>query len=150
MARLAYVILSHGPAEPIIWLTELLLAADKTGHVVIHYDAKSPKPDFQRLQEAFDESERAHLVPDRVVCGWGQFGLVDGVVRALRLIRQKDLPCDHVYLLSGSCLPVRPLAQLKRFLDQHPNLEFIEAEHSSWIVGGPRSEERRVGKECRP
>jgi hypothetical protein len=140
MATLAYVILAHEAAEQIVSLVDLLLAADPTGQVVIHYDAKSPRHQFDKLRAEFAASTRAHLVPDRIVCGWGQFSLVDAVVRALRLIRKEGLPCDHVYLLSGSCLPVRPLAQLKRFLDERPDIELIEAEPPSWVVGGLREE----------
>ena len=62
------------------------------------------------------------------------------VVRALRVLREHSLPCDYVYLLSGSCMPARPICELKLFLEQNANLEFIESKPESWIVEGLRRE----------
>src|SRR5437764_1457319 len=81
-------------------------------HVVVHYDLNSPDAQFAELQRSFETRERAWLVRDRVACGWGLFGLVDGVVRALRVLREHNVACDYVYLLSGSCMPTKPLATL--------------------------------------
>jgi hypothetical protein len=137
---LAYVLLAHEGAEQISELVQTLLDADPTARVVVHYDLNSSQKDFAALEQAFQGLERAWLVKDRVRCGWGLFGLVDGVTRALRVLRDQKVVCDYVYLLSGSCMPSKPLAKLKRFLAENRGMEFIEAHPPEWMVDGLREE----------
>jgi hypothetical protein len=141
--RLAYVVLAHERASQVAAHTQMLLNADPTGHVIVHYDLRSPAAEFAKLSAALAGHERAHLVADRVRCAWGMFGLVDGVVRALRVVRKCGLPCDYVYLLSSACVPIKPIAALKRFLSERQGMEFIEAEGPEWIVNGLREERYR-------
>ena len=50
----------------------------------------------------------------------------------------------HVYLASGSCVPLRPVAELDAFLAARPRTDFIESARVTqvpWTVGG-LSEER--------
>lgn len=138
--RIAFILLAHEEAGRVLGLARLLLAADRDCAVVIHYDLNAPAAAFARLEAAAATEPRLHLVPDRVAGGWGQFGLVEGVVRAMRLIRDCGLACEREMLLSGACLPVRPLAQLKRFLAERPAAEFIQCRDESWILGGLRAD----------
>src|SRR5690606_12191294 len=48
-------------------------------------------------------------------------------------------PVRHVFLASGSCLPLRPLAELRAYLAAHPYTDFIESVTTAdveWTVGG--------------
>jgi hypothetical protein len=137
---LAYIVLAHEGAEQIAGLVRTLVEADPTANVVVHYDRNASKSQFSALRQALQDHDRVWLVEDRARCGWGQFGLVDGVVRALRVLRAHKIDCDYVYLLSGSCMPTKPLASLKAFLDQNRGLEFIEVNSPDWIVSGLREE----------
>ena len=137
---IAYILLAHESAEQIGGLVHTLLGADPTAHVVVHYDLNSPPAQFAALEQTWGAHERASLVKDRVRCGWGRFGLVDGVVRALRVLRDHNVECDYVYLISGSCMPTKPLATLKRFLVENRGMEFIEAHPAEWMVDGLREE----------
>ena len=137
---LAYVLLAHESARQISEQVHTLLTADHTAHVVVHYDLNSPPDQYAALEQAFAGNDRAWLVKERVKCGWGRFGLVDGVVRALRVLRDHKVECDYVYLLSGSCMPTKPLATLKRFLVENRGMEFIEAHPAEWMVDGLREE----------
>src|SRR5215469_9156411 len=100
--RLAYVVLAHESASRVAAHAEMLANADPTGQVIVHYDRNSPAGEFAALTAALAGRERVHLVANRVRCGWGMFGLVDAVVRALRIIRERELGCDYVFLLSSS------------------------------------------------
>jgi hypothetical protein len=55
-------------------------------------------------------------------------------------MRERKLACDYVYLLSGSCMPARPICELKSFLDHRHDQEFIETKPEGWIVGGLKQE----------
>ena len=140
MAKITFIILAHENADHVAELAETLTSWNKDAQAVIHYDLNSPAAQFNKLRERFSGSDRVHFVKKRVKCGWGDFSLVDSVVRALRLIRERKIDCDRVMLVSGSCLPIRPLAELSDYLDAHPQTEFIETYDSDWMVGGLRKE----------
>src|SRR5690606_19607968 len=52
----------------------------------------------------------------------------------------RDFPqVRHVYLASGSCLPLRPVEELRTYLDERPRTDFIESVTTAdvgWTVGG--------------
>src|SRR3989338_7040093 len=59
----------------------------------------------------------------------------DGLVRSLA-----DLPnVRHVYLASGSCLPLRPVDEMVAYLNERPRTDLIESvttEDVGWTIGG--------------
>jgi core-2/I-Branching enzyme len=140
MLKLTYVVLAHENARFVAEHVKLILEADPTGHAVIHYDARVSKKEFAALETELASCPRALLVVDRVKCEWGRFSLIEAVIRALRLIRSRQLDCDYIYLLSCTCVPIKPIAKLKRFLSQSHNAEFIEAFPSSWVRNGLKEE----------
>ncbi|MBL0370982.1 hypothetical protein JJB09_02980 [Rhizobium sp. KVB221] len=148
MAKITFIILAHENAELVSDLARLLTGFDAHAHAVIHYDLKSPAAEFSKLKEQFAGSNRVHLVRERIKCGWGDFSLVEATLRALRLIRDKQIDSDRVMLVSGVCMPIRPLAELSAFLDSHPDREFIEAYDSSWVSGGMREDRYRYHHIC--
>ncbi|WP_153772199.1 beta-1,6-N-acetylglucosaminyltransferase [Labrenzia sp. CE80] len=140
MTFTTFILLAHERSEDVAELITALIESDPDCHVVVHYDAKSSDAEYQKLRDLYQACSRISFVEKRVACGWGEFGLVEATVRALRLIRDKKTAPGHVYLLSGSCMPVRPLAELRQFLSEHPTTEFIESESKEWMTGGLRDE----------
>ena len=106
MAKITFIILAHENADHVADLASLLTEWDPHANAVIHYDANSPSGQFERLKARTAASPRIHLVEDRLKCGWGNFSLVDAVVRALRVIRREKIDCDRVMLISGACMPI--------------------------------------------
>lgn len=140
MAKIAYVMLAHEAPEQVADHARIITNADPTGIVYVHYDRRAPAEAFRRVLEALAGESRILPVAARVDCRWGTFGLVEAVLNALAEIARRADPPDHVYLISGSCLPIRPLAELKRYLDEHAGIDFIQAEDENWITGGLKSE----------
>jgi len=140
MAKITFIILAHENAGHIVDFARLLTEWNDEARAIIHYDLNSPDAQFQKLKAEFAQSDRVHLINDRIRCGWGDFSLVEAVLRGLRLIRDKEIDCDRVMLVSGACMPIRPLSELSAFLDAHPDTEYIETFDSDWIVGGLRQE----------
>lgn len=140
MPKIAYILLAHEHPDDLSELIAALIEGDSTCHVVIHYDAKSSLSNYEELRSRYESQEGISFVTDRVACGWGQFGLVEASVRALDLIRIKQIDVSHVLLLSGSCMPIRPLAELDAFLEAHPSRDFIESQSKDWITGGLKEE----------
>lgn len=138
MARIAFIILAHDNPENLAELARGLVGSGTGHHVVIHFDRNAPEAQFGRLSAAMASNPAIHLVADRIRCGWGDFTLVEATLLALRLIRDRGLACDRVMLVSGACLPIRPIAELSDYLDAHPQTEFIEVHGAEWIVAGMR------------
>ncbi|MGR3467295.1 MAG: DUF5927 domain-containing protein [Shimia sp.] len=106
--------------------------------VVIHVDGNVPRATFTSFKARFTD------LPDirfsaRHKCEWGTWGIVAGTQSASELLLAEFPEVRHVYLSSGSCLPLRPVTELIAYLDRHPQTDFIESATTSdvpWTVGG--------------
>lgn len=141
--KLLFLILAHDRPEDVVELARYLTAAATDATALIHYDARSPERDFAVLERAAAEDPRLRLVQKRAKGAWGSFGLVEAPLGALAQAEAEGLDPDYVVLLSGSCLPSRPVAQLERYLAENAGREFIEVEDENWIGDGWRSERWR-------
>jgi len=115
------------------WLPDLVSALDhERSRFVIHVDAKSP--DFESAPtEAAVTKGRIHWLPRRRV-GWGDFTQVACELDLLAMARSHG---QHAYyhLLSGSDLPMRPIAELLEFFDRAQMREFIHLERRELWAG---------------
>ena len=106
--------------------------------VVIHVDRKVPR----RTHRAFVAS----LTDDPLIrfsrrhrCEWGTWGIVAASQSASELMLASFPQVRHVYLASGSCLPLRPVQELIDYLAARPLTDFIESATTAdvpWTVGG--------------
>lgn len=111
--------------------------------VVIHVDKSVNKATFDRFKAGMSDLPDVLFSP-RHRCEWGTWGLVAAAQEASELILGKFPEVRHVYLTSGSCLPLRPVKDLRDYLDARRKTDFIESATTAdvpWTVGG-LSEER--------
>ncbi|HMO06394.1 MAG TPA: beta-1,6-N-acetylglucosaminyltransferase [Paracoccaceae bacterium] len=112
--------------------------AERGCPVVIHVDRRVKPRAFARLQS--DLAGMAGIrFSGRHVCEWGTWGLVAATIEASGVMLREFPAVRHVYLASGSCLPLRPVAELRAYLDERPNTDFIESVTTTdvgWTVGG--------------
>ncbi len=106
--------------------------------LVIHADVSVPTKTFRAFQNALAD------LPDvrfsrRHRCEWGTWGLVAASQSASEIMLAEFPQVRHVYLASGSCLPLRPVQELIDYLDAHPQTDFIESATTAdvpWTIGG--------------
>ncbi len=106
--------------------------------VVIHLDKRVPARQFTKLKKALADLPNVDFSP-RFACEWGMWGLVAATQTASELMLARFPQVRHVYLASGACLPLRPVEDLRRYLDERPTTDFIESvttEDVTWTVGG--------------
>ena len=106
--------------------------------VVIHVDNRVSRHAYERLQRALSDLPNVGFSP-RFACEWGTWGLVAATQAAAELMLKRFADVRHVYLASGSCLPLRPVQELRAYLDERPTTDFIESvttEDVTWTVGG--------------
>ena len=110
--------------------------------VVIHVDGKVKLRVFKEFRERFRDDPTVRF-SRRTRVEWGTWSLVRATQMATeRLLAEFD-DVRHVFLASGSCLPLRPVAELRAWLDAHPETDFIESvttEQVTWTVDGLEAE----------
>lgn len=110
--------------------------------VVIHVDAKAPADQVQLMRDGLADLPQLLFSP-RHACEWGMFSLVRATQDASALLLERFPEVTHVLTVSGTCLPLRPVADLCAFLALHPRRDFIEsvtAADVGWTVGGLNEE----------
>jgi hypothetical protein len=110
--------------------------------VVIHLDRRVAEAGRAKLAAALSDLPDVRFSP-RVACEWGTFGLVEATINATSQLLQEFPEVEHVFLASGSCIPIRPVRDLMAFLAAHPDTDFIESVTTAdvgWTVGGLNKE----------
>ena len=106
--------------------------------VVIHCDRTTPGRDYHAFREALSDLPDI-LFATRHRCEWGTWGIVAATQEACEHMLAQFPAVRHVYLASGSCLPLRPVQELVSYLAERPRTDFIESATTSdvpWTVGG--------------
>jgi hypothetical protein len=111
--------------------------------VVVHVDSTVDARRHKAFVDRFAGEDRV-LFARRHRCEWGSWGLVAATQAAAELMLDRFPEAGHVYLTSGSCMPLRPVQELARYLEERRTTDFIESATTAdvpWTVGG-LSEER--------
>ena len=106
--------------------------------VVIHVDGKVDQDTYSQFVQALADLDTV-LFCARRRCEWGGWGLVAASQTAATLMLDSFPDVRHVYLASGACLPLRPVAELRDYLDARPDTDFIESATTAdvpWTVVG--------------
>ncbi|MGH1458168.1 MAG: beta-1,6-N-acetylglucosaminyltransferase [Paracoccaceae bacterium] len=106
--------------------------------VVIHVDKTVPRKTYNAFAASLGDLPDVKFC-QRHRCEWGTWGIVAGSQSASELMLKNFPDVRHVYLASGSCLPLRPVQELIDYLDSRPRTDFIESATTAdvpWTVGG--------------
>lgn len=138
--RLGIIMLCHEELARATRLAQVWAAAGAV--VAIHIDAKVAADDaaIMRLELA---GQAGVVFSPRHCCEWGTFSLVRATQDAAALLLERFADLTHVMVVSGVCLPLRPVADLCAFLARYPGRDFIEsvtAVDVGWTVGGLNEE----------
>ena len=106
--------------------------------VVIHVDKKVKRRKYLELTASLADLDNVKFCK-RHSCDWGTWSLVEASQSASEMLLAEFPEVRHVYLASGSCLPLRPVEEMKEYLAERPMTNFIESvttEDVPWTVGG--------------
>ena len=106
--------------------------------VVIHVDKMVPRAQHDAFVASLADLSDVRFCK-RYRCEWGTWGIVAASQSASELMLAEFADVRHVYLASGSCLPLRPVQELIDYLADRPGSDFIESATTSdvpWTVGG--------------
>ncbi|QUS36622.1 DUF5928 domain-containing protein [Falsirhodobacter algicola] len=140
MAEIAFILLCHkDPAGIVAQALRLTAAGD---NIAIHFDARAPKADYDRIRAALADNPRVAFAARRIKCGWGEWSLVEASLLAVRAAYDAFPEATHFYMLSGDCMPIKSAEYVKDFLDRD-DLDYVEAFDffkSDWIKTGIKEE----------
>lgn len=138
--RLGVILLCHTDLDMAAHMAQIW--AKGGARVAVHIDAKVTDKSVRRFKTAVGDVEDIIYAP-RLRCSWGRFSLVKATQQAAAALLAQFPDITHVYLCSGSCLPLRPIADLCAYLALDPRCDHIEsvtAHDVGWTVGGLNEE----------
>ena len=106
--------------------------------VIIHVDKKLARKTYRKFERVLSEDPLIRF-SKRHRCDWGTWGIVAASQSASELMLETFPQVRHVYLASGSCLPLRPVQELIDYLSARPHTDFVESATTAdvpWTVGG--------------
>ena len=110
--------------------------------VALHVDLNVPKDAYDWLETTLADNPMIRFCK-RHQCEWGRWGIVAASQSASELLLAEFDDVHHVYLVSGACLPLRPVPDLIDYLSRHRRTDFIESATTadvSWAKGGLQQE----------
>ncbi len=139
--KLGFIILAHENLERVSQLTRHL--AEQGCPSCVHIDADLPTQEFKNFTETLSDLDCVTF-SKQTSCEWGCFSIVQATLDASEHFLNRFPEVTNVFLISGSCLPIRPIRQLQKFLERKEKTDFIESvsvRNNLWVKGG-LSEER--------
>lgn len=106
--------------------------------VVVHVDRNVDGVTFNNFRNALADDPLVKFCK-RHRCEWGHWGIVAASQSASELMLESFGEVSHVFLTSGSCLPLRPVRELVDYLAARKQTDFIESATTTdvpWTVGG--------------
>ncbi|CAM3107701.1 beta-1,6-N-acetylglucosaminyltransferase [Paracoccus nototheniae] len=138
--QIGVVLLCHARLDVAAQMARIWV--DGGARVAIHVDAKASARSVARMKEQLADLPGI-VFSRRHRCDWGRFNLVRATQDAARALLDSFEGITHVYLASGSCLPLRPVCDLAAFLALDPycdHIESVSALDVGWTVGGLNEE----------
>ena len=139
--RPGFVMLAHEALHRAAQVAQIISEAGCP--VVIHVDRRVSDKAYRTFANSVAGLAEVTLAP-RIACDWGTWSLVQASRDGAEALLTNRPDLTHVALISGSCLPIKPIEELKHFLATHPDTDFIESVTIGdvpWTKGG-LSEER--------
>ncbi len=106
--------------------------------VVIHLDKRVATARQEQFRQGLTDMANIRVLSHQA-CEWGTWKIVRATQQAATMMLHEFPDVRHVFLVSGSCLPLRPVADLRAYLADRPQTDFIESvttEDVGWTVGG--------------
>ena len=127
--KIGFVILAHQNIDHVRRLGRYLMTQGCSVHV--HVD-KNSRLENELRDEAFQATSQFRSE-------WGKFGLVEATIETTKQLLISDPDISHVFLISEQCLPIRPIDELKDYLFENRDFDFITSKRmdsDDWIGDG--------------
>ncbi len=130
-----FVMLAHAALNRAAQVAETITEAGCP--LVAHVDARVGSA-FDTFRSRMEGLSNVSLAP-RLECEWGTWALVQASRGGAETLLKSHPDLTHVYLISGACLPIKPIDELVAYLEDHRETDFIESVtigEVPWTKGG--------------
>ena len=121
-SSVAYLIRAHQRPDQLVRLVDRLGTGNASFYV--HVSARTAGDVYQSMREGLEGRDDVHWV-ERVPAYYSGFSLVRSVLAGLAAITRAEQP-EHVVLLSGQDYPLRPPAEIERYLATRSGASLLE------------------------
>ena len=138
--KIGFIILAHENLERVEQLARHL--SEQGSPACIHIDDNVSDQDYTRLTNKLSDVSDV-IFSRRISCEWGRFSIVKATLEASEMLLNTFKNVTNVMLISGSCLPIRPMRQLAKFLVRNSHTDYIESvsvQNNFWVKGGLNEE----------
>lgn len=97
---------------------------DEQSRFFIHVDVKF---DIQPFIDNINYTN-VHFIRERHNVIWGDYSQVTATLALIKAVLRGH-GAGRIIFLSGQCYPIKPLDHITRYLEQHPDIDFIDFEH---------------------
>ncbi|RUR42395.1 hypothetical protein ELY25_00420 [Vreelandella populi] len=137
IVKVSFVLLAHEKPEQLKDLLGSLLNAGS--NVYVHHDATtSGDLPAAVARWGYDQLPGKIYFAKRVKVVWGEWSIVQATLNCMEAIQQHDTDSDYFMLISGSCMPVKPIHLLEQYLAESgkDHIEAVNAEKYTWVTAG--------------
>lgn len=120
--HIAYIILVH--KQPLQLLNIIQQMKHEDDYFFVHVDKKSELKDFVSIIDM--QSSNCCFLVKRQNGRWGDLGIVKATLDCMRAVNNHSVSFDHIVLLSGQDYPIKPLDEIRGFLERNIGYSFIE------------------------
>jgi hypothetical protein len=116
--KIAYLVTAYNNPAHLHRLLQAIVTPSSAAYV--HVDAKFDIEPFERNQ-----FHGVHFVKPRVAVYWGEFTMVEAILRLIASALGSQEQYDYLILISGTDYPIRPIPELEAFLGKNAGTQFI-------------------------
>ena len=135
--KVSFVLLAHEHPDKLKGLITSLLSTGS--NIFVHHDATASGDLEQSVADwRLDQLPGKIYFAERVKVVWGEWSIIQATLNCLEQVRQHDKDSDYLMLLSGSCMPVKPVKLLEQYLTSSgkDHIEAVNAEKHQWVTAG--------------
>ncbi|SFU43319.1 beta-1,6-N-acetylglucosaminyltransferase [Halomonas korlensis] len=139
--KVSFVLLAHESPDQLRHLIVSLLSA--SADIFLHYDASSPHDlEADCSSWGLENLPGKLYLAERVKVVWGEWSIIQATLNCLTLAKRHGYNCDYLMLISGSCMPVKPVERLSSHLAKSgkDHIEVVDAQASRWVTDGIQEE----------
>ncbi|MBC7864822.1 MAG: hypothetical protein IAF38_17745 [Bacteroidia bacterium] len=119
--KLAFLILAHKNPHQIARLARALTGEDD--YVFIHIDKRATEVN-KTADDYLSADPLVYFLSDRFAVDWGSYNQIKATLALLKTAYETE-KFDYFFLISGQDIPLKSVAQMKLFLEQHKGKEFL-------------------------
>jgi hypothetical protein len=116
--KIAYLITAYNNPAHLERLLRAIVTPRSAAYV--HIDAKFDLAPFARIR-----LDRVHFVKPRIAVYWGEFTMVEAVLRLMESALSSAQRFDYLVLISGTDYPIRPIEEFEAFLAANAGTQFM-------------------------